>query len=185
MLNKYTIIWKNKNEVTQEDKDSIHSLAMNYYPEGRTAYEKNYWYSSIEPDALLTMYIDKDMISYSKYIVNKVNVGGEEKTLAGFSLLTHGDYQRQGIAGIMISELIRSMKERGTDILYATTIFPHVERLLEGYGFERLTNNVIFTHAVTGERVKETEAIYIYSNDKNLLNHIKDTEEFFIGRGPM
>lgn len=181
----YQLVWKNKEQVTQADKDAIHFLAMTFYPEGRAAYEKNYWYSSIEPDALLLLYDKGTMISYCKYVVNKINVAGETKTLAGFSLLTHGDYQGKGIAGMMVDELQRSMHERNTNILYATTIFPQVEHILEKRGFVKLMNNVMFEHIVTKERKKEVDTVFIFTDDKQILEAIKREEEFFIGRGPM
>lgn len=178
-------VWKTKDEVTQADKDAIHFLAMTFYPEGRTAYDRNYWYSSIEPDTVLLLFDGDTMISFSKYVVNRISIGGKEVTLAGFSLLTHGDYQGQGIAGAMVEKLQSSMGEKGTDILYATTIFPQVEHILEKRGFVRITNLVTFIHARTGEKTVETEAVFVFSHDTKLMREIQQEKEFFIGRGPM
>lgn len=185
MDKKYRFVWKTKDEVTQADKDAIHFLAMTFYPEGRAAYETNYWYSSIEPDALLLLFDNDKIISYSKYVVNKIFVDGKDVMLAGFSLLTHGDYQGKGIAGTMVEELQKSMGEKGTDILYATTIFPQVEHILEKRGFVRITNLVTFIHARTGEKTVETEAVFVFSHDTKLMREIQQEKEFFIGRGPM
>lgn len=185
MQDDYRLVWKKKNEITQADKDAVHFLAITFYPEGRAAYEKNYWYSWIEPDALLLLYDKETMIFYSKYIVSSIEVNGQQKTLAGFSLLTHGDYQGKGIASMMVEELQRSMSERGTDILYATTIYPQVEHILEKRGFIKLTNKVCFVHAVTGEKTQETDKVFVFAYDKQLLEAIKNEKEFFIGRGPM
>lgn len=185
MQNAYRLVWKKKDEITQSDKDAVHFLAMSFYPEGRTAYEKNYWYSSVEPDALLILYDENTMISYCKYVVNNIKVGGQAKTLAGFSLLTHADYQGKGIAGAMVDELQRSMLDRGTDILYATTIFPQVEYILEKRGFVKLTNKVSFIHTVIGKKVVETETVLIFAHDAQIIEAIQNEQEFFIGQGPM
>lgn len=185
MNSTYHFVWKTTLEITQNDKEDIHSLAMTFYPEGRAAYERNYWYSSIEPDAILFLSDEDKMISFSKYVVNVVSIDDREIKLAGFSLLTDGEYQGQGIAGRMVEELQRSMTEKGTDILYATTIFPQVEHILEKRGFVRLNNKITFMHARTGEKTEETEAVFVFSPDRELLNAIQHEKEFFIGRGPM
>jgi ribosomal protein S18 acetylase RimI-like enzyme len=167
-------------EVAQLDaalERALVQLTARAFP-GEAALEGRFYYDT-RPDLVVAAWQPDRLAGFRVLTRRQLELGGSPLRIAGLGIAVDPALQKQGIGTALTRRGLEVLRELGDDLAVAILFSPNAQRLLESFGFVRLTARVTYLKRESGELVTEGAPVYALDlhgesliDDVNALGHL-------------
>ena len=184
-LREFSFFLKTDKQLSRVEKNQMHNLLVRTYPSFRNLFDKHGYYSTVKPQMNFLIKNDDILVGTGKFLWRKIEIKSGGIKLFAFGMVVANEYQNRGLGTALVKLCIKEAKERGGEILYASTSNLKVKRMLDKVKFQKLNVPIFYRDAITGRIKREKTSVYIFELTKGLTKRINTLSKIYIGVGPI